>query len=141
MKQLYRLFWTIDLSALRFTTAIGSMLWSLMLFWPGNTFIRPTYDIMGSMMTEFQWAASFFLHSCLLFSSLVSGERNKYLEFFETSLGCFLWTGSCIAMLNSVYPPPAAISAEIAVAFSSWWALCRVNFSLNNDKNKNNGIR
>jgi hypothetical protein len=40
-------------------------------------------------------------------------------------------------MLMSVYPPPAAISAEIAAAFASWWVLVRFSVDVKGGEDGN----
>ena len=41
-----------DLVATRLTLALAELLWALMLFWPGDTFTRPTYTEMGQVAPE-----------------------------------------------------------------------------------------
>ena len=117
--------WGSDLLASRFFLAMASLTWAFLLFWPGDTFQRPTYTLMGKFATEWVWACLFLVQGGLALYSLLYKSRNKFLLLGDGILGCILWTGSCVAMLLSVYPPPAAISAEIIAAFMSWWILVR----------------
>ena len=117
--------WGSDLIATRFFIATASLIWGFLLFWPGETFGRPTYDMMAKFASEPVWAILFTLHGVLSLYALLYNIKSKSLLVFDGVLGCLLWTGSCVAMLLSVYPPPAAISAEIVTAFASWWVLVR----------------
>lgn len=115
----------IDMEGTRFTLALAAIIWSIMLFWAGDTFSRPTYTYMAAIADELTWATLFGFQGLCALYSLLSGKKNQFLLNTDALLGCLLWSGSCIAMLMSVYPPPAAISAEIAAAISSWWVLVR----------------
>ena len=124
-ERLRHLMFDIDMEGTRFTLALAACLWSIMLFWSGDTFDRPTYIVMASIANELTWATLFGLQGICAFYSLLAEKKNRFLFNFDAVLGCLLWSGSCVAMLMSVYPPPAAISAEIAAAFASWWVLVR----------------
>ena len=124
-ERLRHLMFAIDMEGTRFTLALAACLWSIMLFWSGDTFDRPTYTVMASIADELTWAALFGLQGICAFYSLLTEKKTRFLFNFDAVLGCLLWSGSCVAMLMSVYPPPAAISAEIAAAFASWWVLVR----------------
>lgn len=115
----------IDMEGTRFTLALAAIIWSIMLFWTGDTFSRPTYTYMAAIADELTWATLFGFQGLCALYSLLSEKKNQFLLNADALLGCLLWSGSCIAMLASVYPPPAAISAEIAATFSSWWILVR----------------
>ena len=114
-----------DMQSTRVILAWGAILWSLMLFWPGDTFDRPTYTIMGHIASEEVWATAFGVQGVVMLWSLLYGYRNRITLMIDAVLGCLLWSTSCLCMLASVYPPPAAISAEITSAVASWWFLVR----------------
>lgn len=48
-----------DLIATRLALFLTEALWSIMLFWPGDTFARPTYSWMGAVAPEPVWALAF----------------------------------------------------------------------------------
>lgn len=116
-----------DLSTIRLFLAMSSIVWGILLFWQGDTFARPTYHVMGLIADELVWGGLFFIQGIVALYSLITEKETELVFFIDALLGCVLWTGSCIAMLMSVYPPPAAISAEITAAISSWWILVRYN--------------
>lgn len=114
-----------DITLLRLFMSASSFLWAVMLFWPGDTFARPTYEYMSHFAIEEVWATVFLLHAIISITSLAF-KQIRYLSVLgEGFLGCLLWTSSCFLMLLSVFPPPAAISAEIIAAIASWWILVR----------------
>ena len=114
-----------DLEATRLMLSWGALFWALMLFWPGNTFDRPTYTIMGHYAPEWTWASLFLVQGLVMMYSLLCGYKSRVTLVADAVLGCLLWTVSCMCMLASVYPPPAAISAEICASVASWWILVR----------------
>lgn len=112
-----------DLWPARFYIALSSIVWSILLFWPGDTFGRPTYTIMSHIASEMVWATMFGIVGICGLITLYFDIRNRVALFFDAAFSCVLWTSSCAAMLMSVYPVPAAISAEITTAMLSWWIL------------------
>ena len=50
--------WDSDLVSSRLTLAFGEFCWTVMLFWPGDTFSRPTYSHMSVVMNEEIWGLS-----------------------------------------------------------------------------------
>lgn len=114
-----------DTILLRLILAVSSVLWGIMLYWPGETFERSTYTLMGEWFSENTWASIFLFHGIVSLYIILKSPKWPVGVLLEGILGCFLWTSSCLMMLLSIYPPPAAISAEIVVAISSWWILAR----------------
>jgi hypothetical protein len=106
--------------------AMASLMWALLLFWPGDTFTRPTYTLMSHFGSEHVWGTLFLIQGVSGISTVLLKLKNTLLIVLDCILGCILWTGSCVAMILSVNPPPAAISAEIIAAWFSWWLLLRL---------------
>lgn len=126
--RLMLLFWSESTVGTRVVLACGSLLWALMLFWPGDTFGRPTYTLMHRFASEWAWASLFLVNGLYSLYAITTDQRSKTALLVEGALGCALWSGSCICMLMSVYPPPAAIAGEISLAFAAWWHLVRFPF-------------
>jgi hypothetical protein len=125
MHSISRLIWDSDLIGSRFVLALAEMLWAVMLLWPGDTFARPTYAMMATVMSEHAWAALFFISATTQATIIVQEDFHskfaRYFAGFNTCLWCFVVT----SMLLSVYPPPAAIAGEIAIAASASWVWVR----------------
>lgn len=120
-----RAIWDTDLIASRVTLALGEFSWAVMLLWPGDSFTRPTYTHMAMIMNEELWGV-IFLVSCITQMSIVLMD-DLYSNFSKYFAGwnAALWGYTVISMLLSVYPPPAAIGGEIALAFSAGWIWIR----------------
>lgn len=123
---LHRIFWKGDTEVVRMLISVASLMWSFLLFWPGDTFARPTYTLMAEFGSEHVWGTLFLVQGLAGVFSILYNCKKICILVLDSILGCILWTGSCVAMVLSVYPPPAAISAEIIVAWFSWWLLLRL---------------
>jgi hypothetical protein len=114
-----------DLVASRSILALAEFTWAILLFWPGDTFARPTYTHMSHVFNETTWAF-IFLGSGLMQTYLVLHEEfHTVLARVFAGWNASLWLYIVVSMLLSVYPPPAAISGEIALAFSAFWIWLR----------------
>ena len=65
------LFFNSDLHATRFTLAIAEIFWAVALFWPGDTFIRPTYSEMSRLASEELWGFVFVCSSLIQFYIII----------------------------------------------------------------------
>lgn len=109
----------------RLTLAVGELLWAVMLLWPGDTFVRPTYSMMGQVAPEPCWAVA-FLVTALLQAWIVSMELyDTRAAWLFSGWNTSLWFTAIYCMLESVYPPPAAIGGEVALAISALWIFTR----------------
>jgi hypothetical protein len=120
-----RALWDTDLIASRIILAMGELFWAIMLFWPGDTFGRPTYTHMALIMSEVMWGFVFLL-SAVSQLSIVSANNfhSVYARWFAL-WNMILWGFTVTSMLLSVYPPPAAIGGEIALAIAAGWIWLR----------------
>ena len=127
MSSLNAIFFAGSLHSSRVILAVAEMLWAISLFWPGETFGRPTYHIMSMVVDEIVWGYVFFCSSmiqwCIVIGNHVSG---KIAMWFAAWNSC-LWLFVCGSMYLSVYPPPAAISGEAALALAAIWIFLRTN--------------
>lgn len=114
-----------DLVATRLALALGEMCWGIMLFWPGDTFARPTYSLMASLAPEIVWAVVFVVTSALQFSIVVKQAYYRQWARIFAAWNAILWLFCIGSMLASVYPPPAAVGGEIALAVSALWVWVR----------------
>ncbi len=122
-----------DLLTTRFTIAVSSLVFSVLLWWPGTLFVptRTTYRLMSQVMDENTWGALFFLHFIVASYSLLSNRRCLAMFFADAMLGAVLWTFATVMCFAShwqvgvTYAPPAAMSAEVGVLLASWWYVIR----------------
>lgn len=129
-----------SLRSVRLAIALGSLLWTLMLFW-GSGLISPevhlfdpkrtTYRLMAQVMEEEWWSVAFFIHFCTACYTLMREKYTRMTFFLDPLYGSFLWTFCTVACFAShwtkltSYAPPAAMSAEVALMFACWWYLIR----------------
>ena len=120
-----RVIFDTDLVATRLILALAEILWVIMLAWPGDTFVRPTYAGMSSIMSESSWVATFLLSSMMQIYIIASGGYFNVVARSYAAWNAALWTFLVVSMLASVYPPPAAIGGEIALALGAVWIWAR----------------
>jgi hypothetical protein len=114
-----------DLIASRLMLAIAELLWSTLLMWPGDTFTRPTYTGMAHVMHEEAWALVFLVSAATQFSIVIQADYHCRLARYFAAWNAVLWAFCVVSMLMSVYPPPAAISGEIALTLAAAWIWLR----------------
>lgn len=129
-RRLFRLAFYTDLVGVRFLLAVAEVVWAITLAWPGDTFGRPTYTAMSHVMSEEAWALLFAMSGITQFILLYQEDfHSKFSQFFA-GWNTVLWWYVCISMYMSVYPPPAAISGELALAIGASWVFIRTGYVL-----------
>lgn len=114
-----------DLIATRITLTVAELLWSVMLLWPGDTFARPPYEVMGVIAREECWAVVFALSAVTQFTIVMQQDYYTRWAHYFSAWNALLWSTAVISILLSVYPPPAAIGGEIALALGASWIWAR----------------
>ena len=114
-----------DLISTRITLAMAEVLWALMLFWPGDTFVRPTYAIISGVMSETAWAFTFLISGILQTGIVLFNQYGRPWAQVFANWNAVLWVFVVGSSLMSVYPPPAAIGGEIALACAAFWIWVR----------------
>lgn len=112
----------------RWLLATAETIWAVTLLWPGDTFDRPTYAQMALVMSEELWALVFLLTAFCQWIILFSGNYHCRKAVAFAFWNQTLWWYVTISMYLSVYPPPAAISGELALAFGASWVYLRSGF-------------
>lgn len=116
--------WNHSTVPLQSALAFGSLLWAVFLFWEGDTFERPVYQLMGSFFNEEIWGTLYLTHAVLLLMQLCKPtEFPCWFKVVIASFGCALWTTTHITMF--VFPLPASITPGIVLSVASWWVLVR----------------
>lgn len=114
-----------DLIATRLILAIAETIWALLLWWPGDTFGRPTYAIMACVMPEDAWGALFAVTACMQVLIVAGGKFLSLEARAFAAWNTMLWFFVVTSMVMSVQPPPAAIAGEIALALAAGWIWVR----------------
>ena len=129
-KQFKNLFWSFDIRPAQFILGVAGVLWSLMLFWDGDTFARQTYAGMREIADEHAWATVFFVLGSLSLWHTFAPIHTRLAGTFaktEALISCAVWSTAMISMLLSQTPPPAAIAGDIAIATAAFWVYVRIN--------------
>lgn len=127
-RRLAKIIFDSDLVATRVTLAIAELLWALTLLWPGETFARPTYALMANLASENVWGLTFLLTSWMQWSLVLIGDFKCIFARMFAAWNFTLWALVVVTMYSSVYPPPAAISGEAALALGAFWIFARPFF-------------
>ena len=114
-----------DLTSTRLTLAFAEILWAIMLFWPGETFDRPTYLAMARIMSETSWGFVFLISAFLQTKIVVLSQQNRDWAKVFANWNAVLWVTVVGSALFSVYPPPAAMAGEITLACAAVWIWLR----------------
>ena len=120
-----RVLFDSDLIITRLLLGFSEVMWSILLLWPGETFSRPTYHVMSEVMPEEAWGALFLVTGAVQFT-IVGMEHfhSMFARYFACWNAC-LWVFTVVGMFLSVYPPPAAISGEVALMLAAIWIWIR----------------
>ena len=123
---LSRVLFDSDMLLTRMMLAFSEFVWAILLLWDGCTFCgRPTYTGMSHVMNEEAWGFIFLLSGVTQLTIVLNECYHDTWARFFAGWNAGLWTFVVIAMLMSVYPPPAAISAEIIMSLSAIWLWVR----------------
>lgn len=117
--------WNTNMVVTRLLLGVAEFWWFVLLIWPGDTFGRPTYSHMASVMSEWAWALVFFASSVTHITIVIRRDFTCWVARYFAAWNMVLWVSVVVSMLLSVYPPPAAISAEITLALAAVWIWVR----------------
>jgi hypothetical protein len=122
---LSRALWDSELIATRISLFLAELLWAVMLIWPGDTVDGDDYALMHIIAQEGFWAVIFTTTAMLqLLIVLTDNLHSKFARYFA-AWNAFLWLYVSFSMLFTVYPLPAAIAGNIALAFAACWICIR----------------
>ena len=126
---LSRALWDSDLIASRLSLAIAEFFWAAMLLLWGSShdlFSRPTYKQMAVIMPAEAWGVVLLLSAGMQMTIILNGDMHtKFARYFSAFNG-LLWVYiGIVSPLLSVYPPPAAMGGEFALALAAVWIWVR----------------
>lgn len=125
LHSLSRGLWDSDLIAIRISLFFAEILWAIMLVWPGETFHRATYTLMAALAEEETWAVIFCITAVLQLGIVaIDTLHTKFARYFA-AWNATLWVYVVFSMLISIYPPPAAIGGDMALAMAAVWVCIR----------------
>ena len=120
-----RVLFDSDLIITRLMLGFSELLWAILLLWPGDTFSRPTYHVMSEIASEEMWALVFLVTGAVQFTIVGMEHFHSTFARYFAAWNAALWTFVVVGMFLSVYPPPAAISGEVALMFAAVWIWIR----------------
>ena len=138
--RIVRVIFYSDLHGTRLILALAEALWAISLFWPGNTFDRPTYLVMSHVMSEHAWALIFAASAVTQLGILIRCDYQSTFATVFAGWNSVLWTFVVIAMYLSVQPPPAAISGETALALAAGWVWIRSGLKVKGHRANDYGV-
>lgn len=127
------LFWSADVRPSQFALGVASILWSVMLFWPGNTFERQTYAAMAEIANEYVWGGAFLAVGTVNLYNVVSAFWKPWprlVSRFDAFLTFLVWSAAVVSIIVAQSPPPAAIAGEIALAGAAFWIFVRTDLPI-----------
>lgn len=123
--RLSQVFFDGDQVSTRMALFTAEFFWCLLLFWPGDTFDRPTYTVMSSVADEHWWGFIFGASALLQLAVVISGDFARPWARVFAMWNAALWVFCTSSMFMSVYPPPAAIGGELALTIAALWIWAR----------------
>jgi len=129
INNLSRALWDSDLIASRLSLAIAEFFWAVMLLFWGNShdlFSRPTYKQMAVIMPAESWGIVLLLSAGVQLTIILNGDMHSAFARYFAAFNACLWVYiGIVSPLLSVYPPPAAMGGEFALAFAAVWIWVR----------------
>ena len=114
-----------DLLCTRFTLGLSELLWAITLFWPGNTFGRPTYHAMAATgLSEEMWGVIWLVTGFTQMYILFSGRHHTQFAVAFAGFNAILWWFVILGCYVSVHAP-AAMSGEVALCIAASWVYIR----------------
>ena len=120
-----RALWDTDLIASRMILAFGELCWAVMLLWPGNSFDRPTYAYMAEIASEDLWGLVFLLSALIQLNIILLDDMHGRFARYFACWNASLWVYCVWSILASIYPPPAAVAGDCALAAAAVWVWIR----------------
>lgn len=118
----------------RFTLGLAELIWAISLFWAGDTFERKTYSSMAAVMPENVWGCIFLVSAIIQWTLLMRFNFNSRFSVIFAGFNMLLWFFVVVSMYMAVYPPPAGISGELALAFAAMWIFIKSGVCHTNPK-------
>ena len=125
ISSLSRVIWDSDLIASRFTLALSEFFWAILLIWPGEVFSRPPYTHLAAVMCEEAWGLVFLMSGVTQLTIILQNDLHSKFARYFAAWNAALWVYVIANLMISIYPPPADIGGEIAMALAALWIYIR----------------
>jgi hypothetical protein len=114
-----------ELVMLRILLGVSELFWSILLFWPGDSFSKPYYSTISLYVDQTQLATIFMAFAFVQFYIIFTEKFHcKFSQIFAC-LSAVLWCAIISSVFLAVYPPPSQIGGEIALMFGAVWIWLR----------------
>lgn len=121
--------WDSDLIASRLILALAEAFWAVMLLvWSSShdLFSRPTYKQMAVIMPAEAWGVLLLLSAGIQLAIILNDDMHSQFARYFATFNAVLWLYiGIVSPLLSVYPPPAAMGGEFALAIAAIWIFVR----------------
>ena len=124
-KRLAEVIFDTDLVGVRLTLFLGEVFWAIGFIWPGETTARPIYDVVSRVGGDAFWAFVFMMSAATQITIIMQDDLHSCFARYFAGWNATLWSFCCISALFSVYPPPAAMGGETALALAAIWIWIR----------------
>ena len=129
IRNLSRALWDSDLIASRLSLSIAEFFWAAMLLLWGSShdlFARPTYKQMAVIMPAEAWGVLLLVSSGIQLTIVLHNDMHSRFARYFAAFNAAVWVYiGIISPLLSVYPPPAAMGGEFALALAAVWIWAR----------------
>lgn len=128
ISNLSKLLWDDKMIGTRFTLAISEFFWgATLIIWGAShaLFTRPTYKYMDLIGNEYGWGVVFLLSSILQMTIVLTDDLHSLFAKYFAAFNALLWVVTIGGCYLSVYPPPAAMSGELALTCAACWIWVR----------------
>lgn len=125
-----RLLWLIlygETLVPRCILSIVAAIWAVLLFLPGETFIRPAYSLMAVVASENSWAWAWIIYAVASTWRTFSETKHRtVITLIVNGFGLVLYatTTACI-LLSRLWPAPAAMAGDFGMSLVALWLFMR----------------
>lgn len=128
ISNLSRMLWDDRMIGTRFVLALSELVWGItLIFWGAahNLFQRPTYKYMDLIGNEYGWGVVFLLSAALQMTIVLTDDLHSLFSKYFAGFNAVLWVTTTAGCFLAVYPPPSAMSGEVALTCAACWIWVR----------------
>jgi hypothetical protein len=119
---LSRTIFDTQLVSARMSLCLAEFLWFVFLIFPGNTFDRPIYALMKTVLTEDLWSLIFLVSAACHFYIIISENFYGIFARMFSLLNSLLWVSVVVLVLVASNGfAPASLAGDAALAIIAIW--------------------